>query len=86
MKEFIGAILASVNTTDGWVGPGARPVNNGKKGDGNIYWVFQKAIFRKAVFRKRLLRVGPEQLPICAAVPLPGGSSHGRAGATPCSR
>ena len=29
VKEFIGAILASVNTTDGWVGPGARWVPRG---------------------------------------------------------
>ena len=26
-------------------GPGARPVNNGKRGDGNIYWGRSNAMF-----------------------------------------
>ena len=45
VKEFIGAILASVNETDGWIGPGDRPVKDGKKGDGNIYWGRSNAMF-----------------------------------------
>ena len=40
MRTFIDAILASVNTTDGWIGPGDRPTisDSGHPPDGGIYW------------------------------------------------
>ena len=47
VRAFINAILASVNETDGWVGPGDRPTisNSGHPPDGGIYWGRSNAMF-----------------------------------------
>ena len=68
VKEFIGAILASVNETDGWVGPGARPVVNGKKGDGNIYWGRSNAMFSLLQYAEAEKKTDPAEFTKVATV------------------
>ena len=47
VQTFVSAILASVNTTDGWIGPGDRPTisESGHPPDGGIYWGRSNAMF-----------------------------------------
>jgi hypothetical protein len=47
VRIFIDAILASVNATDGWIGPGDRPTvsDSGHPPNGGIYWGRSNAIF-----------------------------------------
>ena len=47
VRAFVEAILASVNETDGWIGPGDRPTTSdgGHPPDGGIYWGRSNAMF-----------------------------------------
>lgn len=68
VKQYINAILASVNETDGWVGPGARPVVNGKKGDGNIYWGRSNAMFSLMQYAEAEKKTDPAEYTKVATV------------------
>lgn len=68
VKQYINAILASVNETDGWVGPGARPVVNGKKGDGNIYWGRSNAMFSLMQYAEAEKKANPAEYTKVATV------------------